>query len=188
MRREVLYIRGSSGNYTCRCPDWSGENEPVNRWYAIMVMLQSNILAVVVLDAVSIIEDGCFFTLPNLYTNISYLLASPASIKCKQFCYACSPVGERVEGNCVFTQWTAWGSCSVTCDQGTQVRKRRVASVEADGADFFNCTGQLTELRVCINLPCGGRVYYYVAIHMYLPWNYVLYINYLYKSGTKFSC
>ncbi|CAI8025281.1 Cartilage oligomeric matrix protein [Geodia barretti] len=71
---------------------------------------------------------------------------------------SCCPrcVGERVEGNCVFTQWTAWGSCSVTCDQGTQVRKRRVASVEADGADFFNCTGQLTELRVCINLPCGG--------------------------------
>ena len=67
-------------------------------------------------------------------------------------------VGEPVEGNCIFTQWSDWGSCSVTCDDGTQVRKRRVAGVAADGADFLNCTGELTEFSVCKNLPCGGML------------------------------
>ena len=68
-------------------------------------------------------------------------------------------VDNPVNSDCEFTGWTEWGSCSVTCEDGTQARNRRVAKVARKVIDTVNCTGELTQLRICKNIPCNGRIF-----------------------------
>lgn len=47
---------------------------------------------------------------------------------------------------CVYSDWTNWTSCTVTCGAGTQTRARNII------AGF--CTGSLLETDVCQMEPC----------------------------------
>jgi hypothetical protein len=47
---------------------------------------------------------------------------------------------------CVYSDWTNWTSCTVTCGQGTQTHARNII------AGF--CTDPLTEVRMCQMEPC----------------------------------
>jgi hypothetical protein len=47
---------------------------------------------------------------------------------------------------CIYSDWTSWTSCTVTCGNGTQTRARNIV------AGF--CTEPLLQTRVCQMEPC----------------------------------
>ena len=47
---------------------------------------------------------------------------------------------------CVYSEWTNWTSCTVTCGEGTQTHARNII------AGF--CTEPLVETRICKMEPC----------------------------------
>ena len=55
-----------------------------------------------------------------------------------------------VPQDCKFSQWSAWGACSVTCGAGTWTRTRTVTAV-AVGAG--TCEGALSEKNPCDSQP-----------------------------------
>ena len=83
-------------------------------------------------------------------------------------------VDDPVNENCEFTEWSEWGSCSVTCEDGTQARNRRVAKVASKAIDTINCTGELTQSRICKNLPCGGKIFSFLWLKIIFSVGYTL--------------
>ena len=54
-----------------------------------------------------------------------------------------------------FTDWAAWGTCSVTCGGGTQTRTRDCTNpVPAHGGAY--CVGDITDTQACDGGPCPG--------------------------------
>ncbi|EEC16558.1 F-spondin, putative [Ixodes scapularis] len=64
------------------------------------------------------------------------------------------PVDQRPE--CAVTEWSKFGSCSVTCGQGVRTRTR--SFLMRDKAFMFNCKTQLVDRDVC-EIDCSGCVY-----------------------------
>uniref|UniRef100_A0A6B0VFY5 Spondin-1 n=2 Tax=Ixodes ricinus TaxID=34613 RepID=A0A6B0VFY5_IXORI len=63
------------------------------------------------------------------------------------------PVDQRPE--CAVTEWSKFGSCSVTCGQGVRTRTR--SFLMRDKAFMFNCKTQLVDRDVC-EIDCSGGV------------------------------
>jgi hypothetical protein len=55
--------------------------------------------------------------------------------------------------DCVYTQWTVWADCSVTCGRGTRTRTRAEFSKEVNGGK--KCT-EFLEKRECLYPGCPG--------------------------------
>merc|ERR1712055_890498 len=51
----------------------------------------------------------------------------------------------------VFSEWSAWGSCSATCGGGSQTRTRFCTPPQNGGQD---CQGDSTEQQPCNSQPC----------------------------------
>ncbi|XP_045179462.1 A disintegrin and metalloproteinase with thrombospondin motifs adt-1-like [Mercenaria mercenaria] len=76
-------------------------------------------------------------TVANLCLDILH-----AKTICPRFCGLCS----LVDG--AWTDWSAWSSCDVTCENGTQSRHRTCTNpAPANGG--LNCTGNEMETKVC---------------------------------------
>lgn len=59
-----------------------------------------------------------------------------------------------VDGN--FTEWGAWGACSQTCGNGTQIRLRNCTNPPpAHGG--LDCVGERNQSQECYTGPCPGR-------------------------------
>ncbi|XP_060570519.1 thrombospondin-2-like isoform X2 [Ruditapes philippinarum] len=52
-----------------------------------------------------------------------------------------------------WSDWSAWGNCSVTCENGTRTRHRECTD---PGPQFggMNCTGDTLEIEECSSQPC----------------------------------
>ena len=52
-----------------------------------------------------------------------------------------------------YSEWSGWGSCSVTCGAGVQDRQRRCDSPapQFGGSD---CQSPAEEMRSCLDKPC----------------------------------
>lgn len=48
--------------------------------------------------------------------------------------------------------WAPWGSCSVSCGNGTHQRQQFIVALEDDGGQ--PCSPLMTESRTCVNSPC----------------------------------
>lgn len=53
----------------------------------------------------------------------------------------------------MWTEWTDWDECPITCGGGIQNRSRQCIGPEYGGA---NCTGPWDESRECGTIPCPG--------------------------------
>ncbi|XP_060553623.1 hemicentin-1-like isoform X1 [Ruditapes philippinarum] len=70
-----------------------------------------------------------------------------AKTECPKFCGLCT----LVDGN--WAAWTTWSQCDVTCENGTQVRKRSCTNpAPADGG--LDCLGDSIEKKVCVKQLC----------------------------------
>ena len=49
--------------------------------------------------------------------------------------------------NCIWGEWSAWGTCPVSCGGGTQERSRPIAVEAANGG--VDCAGDASERRQC---------------------------------------
>ena len=59
-----------------------------------------------------------------------------------------------VHGN--WSQWGAFGACSVTCGGGLQIRVRTCDNPPPEfGGD--DCAGKSEEIRPCNEIPCAGE-------------------------------
>jgi len=54
--------------------------------------------------------------------------------------------------DCVVSQWSAWGACSTTCAEGSQVRRRQVTTYAAHGGAA--CPPDLSEDQACRIAEC----------------------------------
>ncbi|XP_078352256.1 mucin-like protein, partial [Oculina patagonica] len=70
----------------------------------------------------------------------------------------CYTGGCPVDGN--WTQWTAWGQCSVTCGNGTQTRYRSCINPPPSNGGR-DCPGPRNETQPCEGIPCTPRMYAY---------------------------
>ncbi|XP_060558845.1 coadhesin-like [Ruditapes philippinarum] len=70
-----------------------------------------------------------------------------AKTECPKFCGLCT----LVDGN--WATWSSWSQCDVTCDNGTQVRKRSCTNpAPADGG--LDCAGDSMQSKVCVKQLC----------------------------------
>ncbi|XP_058038766.1 SCO-spondin-like [Ahaetulla prasina] len=66
---------------------------------------------------------------------------------CQEGAMVCST--EPCPGNCSWTSWSVWSSCSRTCNVGTRRRYRADAELEGQ-----NCQGSKVEIEFCSLQPC----------------------------------
>lgn len=66
----------------------------------------------------------------------------------------CLIIPYLVEGT--WTLWSAWSTCDVTCDNGTQARLRMCYNPSISTEELA-CEGSLTDLRECQKDPCPGE-------------------------------
>ncbi|XP_053374817.1 coadhesin-like [Mercenaria mercenaria] len=66
---------------------------------------------------------------------------------CPKFCGLCS----LVDGN--WSGWTTWGTCDVTCSNGTRIRTR-ICSNPAPQNSGLDCQGQNTDQKSCFKDVC----------------------------------
>eukprot|EP00933_Yihiella_yeosuensis_P079036 TRINITY_DN9111_c0_g10_i1.p1 TRINITY_DN9111_c0_g10~~TRINITY_DN9111_c0_g10_i1.p1 ORF type:complete len:1252 (+),score=222.05 TRINITY_DN9111_c0_g10_i1:165-3920(+) len=64
----------------------------------------------------------------------------------------CSPQACPVD--CAYSDWSSWGSCSVSCGDGHLVRKRTIATSAAYGGQPCPDKNLLTDKRSCSMKPC----------------------------------
>ena len=57
--------------------------------------------------------------------------------------------------NCTWGAWSAWETCSVTCDGGTQERNRTISQPALNNGT--DCTGNDTEIQSCNSNGCPGN-------------------------------
>ena len=58
--------------------------------------------------------------------------------------------------DCTWMDWSEWSSCSTTCDDGTQTRRRAKDRVEVGGG---TCNGQPMEKQACNLESCGKLIF-----------------------------
>ena len=58
--------------------------------------------------------------------------------------------------DCSWSEWTAWGACSATCNGGTQDRVRVITMEESGGGN--QCTGDNIDFQSCMTDPCPGKL------------------------------
>ena len=54
--------------------------------------------------------------------------------------------------NCSYFEWSAWGSYTVTCGEGTKMRTRAINQLPLNGGT--SCNDPLAEIIHCVNI-CG---------------------------------
>ena len=60
----------------------------------------------------------------------------------------------------VWTDWSGWTNCDVTCNGGVQTRKRECSNpAPANGG--HPCTGEIDETVVCSLQTCPGKLMYH---------------------------
>ncbi|XP_053404440.1 SCO-spondin-like [Mercenaria mercenaria] len=70
-----------------------------------------------------------------------------AKTECPKFCGLCT----LVDGN--WAEWSPWSQCDVTCENGTQSRRRTCTNpAPADGG--LDCVGQSVESKTCVKQLC----------------------------------
>lgn len=62
-----------------------------------------------------------------------------------------------------WSEWGFWGTCSVTCSNGTSVRNR-TCSNPAPRYGGKNCTGLFTDTQDCIQAACKSK---WFQIHVF---------------------
>ena len=74
-----------------------------------------------------------------------------------------------IPGDCQVSQWNDWSNCSVTCDDGTKTRARKVVREPKNGG---NKCPDLEETDVCETDECKGIFFLfilYIALLSTLP-------------------
>ena len=66
--------------------------------------------------------------------------------------------------DCAWNDWSEWGSCDATCGGGTQVRRRTVDSLAANGGT--DCTGYEEDIRACNTQCCPGKLINYCCLNL----------------------
>ena len=73
--------------------------------------------------------------------------------------------------NCQWSNWTAWGSCSESCDGGTQTSTRSKTVWETNGG---TCSGSSERSRSCNSQSCPGEISFtYFFSSSVLPGNII---------------
>ena len=57
----------------------------------------------------------------------------------------------------MWTEWSEFGACSVTCDGGTQERTRECTNPAPENGGL-DCEGASTESQDCGTDPCPGKI------------------------------
>ncbi|XP_045163580.2 coadhesin-like [Mercenaria mercenaria] len=90
------------------------------------------------------VKVDCAFM--NTVANICEDIQHAKSI-CPRFCDLCT----LVDG--MWSEWTAWSTCDVTCENGTQTRTRTCTNPPpANGG--LNCSGSATDMKACHKQLC----------------------------------
>ncbi|XP_060553146.1 A disintegrin and metalloproteinase with thrombospondin motifs adt-2-like isoform X1 [Ruditapes philippinarum] len=88
------------------------------------------------------IDCGFLNTVTNICADIHH-----AKTICPKFCDLCS----LVDG--MWSDWTAWSTCDVTCDIGTQSRTRTCTNPPPSNGGL-NCTGHARDIKSCHKQLC----------------------------------
>ncbi|XP_060563934.1 thrombospondin-1-like [Ruditapes philippinarum] len=88
------------------------------------------------------IDCGFLNTVTNICADIHH-----AKTICPRFCDLCS----LVDG--MWSDWTAWSACDVTCDNGTQSRTRTCSNPPPSNGGL-NCTGHTRDYKSCHKQLC----------------------------------
>ncbi|XP_052103565.1 uncharacterized protein LOC127737073 [Mytilus californianus] len=62
---------------------------------------------------------------------------------------SCSEMSCPIDG--MWSQWSLWSSCDVTCGNGSMLRSRSCSPLQFEGKD---CEGNTTDIGLCENPPC----------------------------------
>ena len=57
--------------------------------------------------------------------------------------------------NCAWSEWSMWGTCDATCGGGTQVKRRTINTLAANGG--ADCPGYEEEIQDCGTVCCPGE-------------------------------
>ena len=63
-------------------------------------------------------------------------------------------IGLKFSVNCTYTEWSVWGSCTVTCGEGSRMRTRNMDNLPLNGGK--PCTDPLAEIERCGEI-CGKQ-------------------------------
>lgn len=66
--------------------------------------------------------------------------------------------------DCVFSEWSVWTDCSVTCANGTRSRSRERYGPYHNGKE---CDGPLADEEVCVSASCPGKSGFFFAPFRY---------------------
>ena len=102
----------------------------------------------------------------NILCNVTYVVLKlsnvPADIQTFEFWNMFAPSCQNTvlfvrtfQEPGVWSDWSAWGTCSVTCDGGMRVRTRECVTESGEASTRARCEdGMANETMTCHDFPC----------------------------------